>query len=134
MVAGPSWSRSETAQVTPYGTAPSTDTHPDNVSCRPGVFAGGILDYSPFFSGGKRAWLHKHILYHLAAGLKSIPQPILVSIQAQKRSWTTCRMSAAKQKPEGRPKAPERHFPQPSVQKHLCRKLPSMVGWSPALG
>lgn len=37
-----------------------------------------------------------NILYHLAAALKSIHQPILVSIQAQKRSWSTCRMSASK--------------------------------------
>jgi len=41
------WGRLDTAQLTPKGPAPSTDTCPDNVSHKPGVFPGERLDTAP---------------------------------------------------------------------------------------
>lgn len=69
------WNRSETAQVAPWAYLPAL-TPTQRVSA-------ADLEYSQEEDSslaGKRVQLHKHILYHLAAGLKSFPQPILVFI------------------------------------------------------
>lgn len=106
------WSRSETAQVTPRAPLPALTLTQ--------MVSAANIEYSQEEDSsqvGKRVQLHEHILYHLAAGLKCIPLPILVFIQAWKRSWRTCRMSVAKWEPEARLKAPEKYFLQPSVQR-----------------
>lgn len=121
-VAEPSWSRSETAQVIPQGTAPSIDTHPDNVSHRP----GGRLDMTSLLWREKRSAAQTH---NVPFGCRAqVHSPGHFSIHKAQKSWRTWRMSAAKQEPEARPKAPEKHFPEPSMQRHLCRELAAQHG------
>lgn len=105
------WSRSETAQVTPQAQLPALTLTQ--------MVSAANVEYSQEEDSSQvgKEFSCTNVLYHLAAGLKCTPLPILVFIQAWKRSWRTCRMSVAKWEPEARVKAPERYFLQPSVQR-----------------